>query len=304
MPPTAVGLNTLFYRTGLGLPALLNNAAPAPGPLMGGPAPAPIPATTPIVHRAQHTVYTANNSRINFLEQANAGNANLRTIAGTTAFANGDTMYLPFTNDHITSIRLPVPAPAGVQFFMTDNLSGCKIFVDTIAGSNDIIVYHANTTANTSGPLAWADFQQPAAGNTLDGYHAAARGDYPALVLNNGGSVAMPRYFQTPGLEERRKDGQGRGATALERQPRNFGGNQVTRTRPAFAGGCFVCGFPVAGGWQIYFQTWGSVQYARPGYAKMLFTLDWVGVHKRRTEGHESGTTVADMHVFEAFRFF
>lgn len=114
----------------------------------------------------------------------------------------------------------------------------------------------------------------------------------------------MPRYFQSAGMEERRKNDQGRRGTALDRAPQTFQGNTVNRTRPAFAGGCFVCGFPGAAGWEIYFQTWGSVQYARPGYAKGLFTFHWVGVHKRRTEGAEAGATVGDMRVYEAFRFF
>ena len=114
----------------------------------------------------------------------------------------------------------------------------------------------------------------------------------------------MPRYFRSAGFEERRKHYQGRGATALDRRPQMFQGNLVTRKRPTFTGGCFVCGFPGTAGWEIYFQTWGSVHYGRPSYAKLLFTFDWVGVDKRRKGGADVGTSVGDMEVFEAFQFF
>ena len=303
--PTAAALAQTFFKTSLGLPTVLKTALPAAGPAAPGAAPPPPPPPdTPTLYRADHTRYRVTNTRIAYIDQVNPGNANFRTIAGTRDLANGDTIYLPFFSDHITSIRLPFPAPPGVSFFFTDNLSGCKIFVDEVTGTNDIVVYHANTKSHTAGPLQWADFQNPAAGTILDNYHTAARGDYAGVALNNVASAAMPRYFRSAGVEERRKDDQGRRATSPDRAPQTFQGNQVSRQRPLFAGGCFVCGFPGAARWEIYVQAWGSVKYERPSYAKGLFTFDWVAVHKRRTQGANVGTAIADMHVFESYQLY
>jgi hypothetical protein len=113
-------------------------------------------------------------------------NNNIHTVA-KTANAAGDTIYLPFYADHITSTRLPNPPPGALAFFYTDNLSGCRFFVDTIAASNDVIVYHANTTQHSAGTNAWADVQTGAAGTVLDAMHANAQtdGPYAGLVLTN-----------------------------------------------------------------------------------------------------------------------
>jgi hypothetical protein len=233
----------------------------------------------------------------NYADQANAMAPTLFTVAHNR-IAGGNTIYLPFYPNHITSFRLTNPAPIGVTFFYTDNLSGCRFFIDTIGGSNDLIVYHANTTHNTSGANAWADVQLPAAGNTLTTLRTNARGDgpYAGLLLNNAAILDMPRYFRQAGLEERRKGQgpQGRNAPALAPAGRN---------RPQFLGGCFVCGFYSLAGWEFWFQSWGDFGYTRPGYLRGLLTFDWVGVHKRRTEGDEKLASYANMRVLERFQF-
>ena len=81
---------------------------------------------------------------------------------------NGDTYFLPYDNDHITSLRLPSPAPGGVTTFVTANMSGCRFFIDRITGSTDLMVYHANTHLHGSAPLDDADHQSVNAGNVLD----------------------------------------------------------------------------------------------------------------------------------------
>lgn len=294
--PTLVTLATTPYVTSLGLPATLNDATPAPAP-----------AHTPTQYRGEHIVYSPNDCRVTYVDAPHAMNASMRTISANGPVGAGDTLYLPFFNDKITSIRLDWPPPVGVNFFFTDNLSGCKVFVDSVPGTNDIIVYHANTTQFSAGSLGYANFQTPNALGELDGLHnRVLANEYHALNLVAAASVAMPRYFQAPAQEEQRKNNQGRHATAFDATPRLQPGGAVpqSRTRPMFMGGCTVLGLPGAGKWDLYFQTWGQVGYARPGYAKLFFTGDWVGIHKRRTLGPEVTAAYANFRVFEHFRFY
>jgi len=60
-------------------------------------------------------------------------------FAGVLA-ATGSAYYLPYNDDKITSVRLPNPPPGGVDFSQTANMSGCKLFIDTITGSPDLTV--------------------------------------------------------------------------------------------------------------------------------------------------------------------
>jgi hypothetical protein len=295
--PTLATLATTPYQTSLGLAAALLN----------DPTVAPAPANTPTECRAEHVIYSPADCRITYAEAAHAMNPAMRTIAGAGPVGGGDTLYLPFFNDKISSIRLTWPPPGGVAFFFTDNLSGCKVFVDDVPGTNDIIVYHANTTNHSAGSLGYADFQPPNAGVVLDGLHTRAmNNEYAALHLAPNTSVAMPRYFRAPADEERRKAQQSRGATAFDATPRvqPGGGAAQARTRPMFMGGVTVLGLPGGGKWDLYFQTWGDVGYARPGYARLFFTGDWKGIHKRRTLGGEHRAAYANMRVMELFQFF
>ena len=63
----------------------------------------------------------------------------------------GDSIYLPFFADGISSVRLSFPPPAGVDFFYAENLSGYKFFVDRVCITNEVAVYDANTTQHTMG---------------------------------------------------------------------------------------------------------------------------------------------------------
>jgi hypothetical protein len=294
--PTLVTLATTPYVTSLGLPQVLR-----------APSVPPPPAGTATEFRNEHVIYSPADCQTTYNEAPHAMNAAMRTMLVAPPIGAGDTLYLPFFNDKISSIRLTWPRPAGVNFFFTDNLSGCKIFVDTVPGTNDIIVYHANTTQHSAGSLGWANYQDPNANTVLDQLHTrAVNNEYAGLHLVAATSLAMPRYFQAPAQEEQRKHNQGRRSTAFDATPRvqPGGGAAQARTRPMFMGGCTVVGLPGAGKWDLYFQTWGDVGYSRPNAAKMLFTGDWVGVHKRRTLGKEQSAAYANMRVVEHFRFY
>jgi hypothetical protein len=274
MPVTQVSLATTPYRIG------------SPAGIVAALAAAPVLAPgTPAKYRNIHTIYPTVAGRITVATAAPTPQMVLTTVAGTHS-ATGDGIYLKYFDEEITSIRLPCPAPAGMTVFFTDNLSGCKFYVDSIQGSNDLIAYHANTHQHTAGGNADADVQTPAAAAILDAMHLAAQADYAPLVLNNVADCNMPTYFGSGGMEERRKALQGR------TDPLS-GGN------PKFMGLCSIFGFPVGGSWQFWFQTCGDVGYQRPiGKAEALFTGHWTTLKKLATEGKKHAASYATMKVF------
>ena len=73
-----------------------------------------VPAGT--VHRNEHIVYTCNAARVDVVDAPNTSIANLRTVTGTPNAA-GTTVYLPYEDNKITSVRLPTPTPATVNIF-------------------------------------------------------------------------------------------------------------------------------------------------------------------------------------------
>jgi hypothetical protein len=241
--------------------------------------------------RGEHKIYTTAAARVTDTWNPNPALPVLSDFAAVVAPA-GNTIYLPYNDDRITSVRLPNPPPGGVNFFLTANMSGCKFFVDAIGGSNDLMVYHANTHQHGSpahgSPV---NSQTPAALAILDAMHANAQADYAAaphnLVLNNVASLAKQAYYLQGANAERRKERQGRGLSVLQ----SAGVGQPTVNvwvAPEFAGGCSVMGF-YNGGWHFYYQTWGDVDYTRPSgskaIAKDLFTFGWKSLHNRRTKG-------------------
>ena len=253
--------------------------------------PPPVGYTGPVKYPNLHTLYPTLSGRFN-QNVAAPGALDARANITGAQSNTGDAFFLKYFDDEVTSIRLPCPAPVGVNLFVTDNLSGCKFYVDRINGSNDLIVYHANTHQHTGGAMANADFQRPQANAVLDGLHTAAQGDYAPLVLNNVAQCAMPVYFHEAGNLERRKQLQGR--TDAHGGP---------GTLPKFMGGCTIVGFPTGPTWQFYYQAWGEVSYARPSgvfaVAKSLVTFHWKHLDKLRKEGRVHAPGYADMKVVD-----
>src|SRR5258708_33728215 len=126
-----------------------------------------------------------------------------------------------------TSVRLPNPPAGGVDFFLTANMSGCKLFIDTITGSADLMVYHANTHQHGSpAHNSPVNFQNPLADTELNRLHTMAIADYanlPApnnLALVNVATLSKPTYYGNGALAAVRKATQARtlhssGPTAL-----------------------------------------------------------------------------------------
>lgn len=279
MPVTRQSLATTPYRVGAVV-------VPASAPPAVPPAP---PNAGPTKHRNVHTIYPAALCRINLATTAPTVQSALTVLAGA-ANVNGDTYYLKYFDDEVTSMRLPCPAPAGVTFFMTDNMSGCRFYVDRITGSNDLIVYHVNTHQHSAGPLADADVQTGAANGVLNAMHNAAQADYAPLVLNNIAACAMPTYFGAGGMAERRKRLQGRQGT-------------LPGQNPKFLGGCTIVGFPVGNTWEFWYQTWGDVSYTRPTgaavVAEAVVKFRWNYLRKRVTQDNTHRASYATMKVLD-----
>jgi hypothetical protein len=208
--------------------------------------------------RGEHSLFDGNSVRVK-LNIVPTGDFQMINVASDP---NGDTIYLPYFVDEISSVRLPFPAPAGVVRFLTDGLSGCRIYVDEIDGSQDIIAYHAN--ARMYSPPGNLSGTQPAfeptnAGNHMDGLHARAQGDYRAAPYNlnvqDSADLNKTEYNKNPAAEVLRKNGQGR--------------NNVE-----FLGGTVVVGFYSAVGWEFYYQTFGGLDYDRPWYAPKRYVDD------------------------------
>lgn len=243
-----------------------------------------------------HHLYTAAQARITLNLMPHPLNPNMQRVGGAAAVAPaGDTIYLRFFANQITSVRLPVPPPAGINFFITDNMSACKFYIDTITGSNDLIVYHANTTAAPPPAGALANVQTGAANLALDALHTAAQANYPGLVLTNVRQFSKPQYYQAASLEQTRKQAQGRRSPTVPALP------------PEFVGASTIVGYPMGGSWAFVYQTWGSCSYERPtgfGYVlKSALTFHWNYLRKRIVEGTTRQAGYGNMRVLESAQF-
>lgn len=219
-------------------------------------APAAVVAGGGVRHRGVHILYPLAACRFDrVVNPATVLDAREHITFPNAAVAGGDTIYLHYENNHISSVRLPCPAPAGIDLFVTDNMSGCRFFVDTVAGSNDLVVYHANTRLHSAGPLADCDTQTAAATNLLTQLRTNAAAEYNPDVLANASDCAKPAYCRRAGLGERYLAQQG------------FVGTNPIAARQAasFVGGTTILGFPAAGSWEFWFQTWGDYDRQMPG---------------------------------------
>jgi hypothetical protein len=213
----------------------------------------PNPANNPVIYRGEHIHFPAIKVKV-----ASALTAPTLAIAQTQIGGpydvNGDSYFLPYDNDKITSMRLPSPPPVGITLFWTANLSGCRFFVDTINGSTDLMVYHANTHQFGATPLQDADAQSGNASNVLTTMLANARLDLAPLALAGAAACTKATYFGPAGNLER---------LLKFRGFENESANPLNRPRdkPTFGGGCTIVGLPVGGAWQFWYQCWGKVNY-------------------------------------------
>ena len=192
----------------------------------------------------------------------------------------GDAVFLPWQENYITSVRLEAPSQVGigVQFFYTANMHGCKFYVDTIKGSNDVIVYHANAKKEDPGEAGRApNSQLPACVNKLDELHRTAQRDYGNIIQKNIIGFGKPDYFKPAN-------------PLLELKKVRVLPVGIRKRKVDWVGQCFVCGYPAGSKWAFYYQTAGEITYERPsGAGNVLLgviTGHWKYLHKLRTEGN------------------
>lgn len=143
-----------------------------------------------------------------------------------------DTVWLPYTQDGIDSVRLPTTA--GPSFFVTANLSGCAIYIG-LNDNNRLVVFHANSQTG-SGQAQMAhqkpSFQSMQAVRELDTFCRVAQPAHHDNCRIVGG-LSKSRYL-----------------TCVDK---------LARTGDDFLGGTTVAGWRTAGNWEFWFQVWGSV---------------------------------------------
>lgn len=177
-----------------------------------------------------------------------------RTKISFTLSAAGDTIFLPFNQNQVHSVHLSTAAiaAAGVTGFITANMSGCRLYIDKVVGTNDLVIYHANALA--TGPYPEAanplnlDKATVARVQALDTQHTNARAYWttpapgPALNLVAVDGLGVAVYYTSA-------------VKAVQAQL------AAGRTNVEFFGGVAVIGELTPGGWQIHWQTYGDTMY-------------------------------------------
>jgi len=240
------------------------------------------PAGAYVLHRGEHREYALANIRCN---------TNLVPITPNyhqiTSNPNptGNAVNLPFHGNLITSVRLPHPAAAlGINFFCTHNMSGCKFFVDSIAGSNDVMVYHASHIGVGTGGNDLPHYQQAVVTTALNTLHTNTRNvgnEYAGLGLANLTSLGKPQYNICFSIHQMTKRAR---VTQRKAQDRLNLATKVREREFYVNGGTTIVGYPAAAGWEFHWQTFGSVGYRRPSKLinkiHALFTGHWNYLYK------------------------
>jgi len=225
--------------------------------LAGTPYEIPPTPAVPRVHTAPPVfAYGWNNARVTVATGPSTAG---RTKVTLTLNAAGDTIFLPFQQNEVHSVFIDtaaIVAAGGVTGFLTPNLSGCRIYIDKVVGTNNLVIYHANALATgpypgppTPNPLDM-DKETAARAAALDtqyrnskAYWTAPAGPPPRpLNLTNVSGLGATTYY-----------------TSAVRTVRNE--QAAGRANVDFLGGVSVVGELVNGIWQIRWQTYGDCTY-------------------------------------------
>lgn len=149
-----------------------------------------------------------------------------------------DTVWLPYTQDGIDSVRLP--STAGPSFFVTANLSGCAVYI----GINDLnryVVFHANSQSGSS--QAEMAHQKP-----------SYQSDKAVKELDNFCKVAQTAHHNNCKI-----------VGVLSKARYLACVNKLAKTGDDFLGGTTVAGWRTGGNWEFWYQVWGSVNKGAVG---------------------------------------
>lgn len=144
-----------------------------------------------------------------------------------------DTVYLKYFDNEITSVELP---QAGPDVFLTDNLSGCAIVVAHKPNGN-IVVFHANT-------------QEGSDEKTMSKKKPSYQTDKAKRIIKKLRRDAGDGYFNLTVLYTLLKSEYLSAVDALAARGSDF------------LGGTTVAGFRGAGGWEFWYQNFGSISGA------------------------------------------
>ncbi|MCP4429382.1 MAG: hypothetical protein GY806_00235 [Gammaproteobacteria bacterium] len=238
-------------------------------------------------YKEKHIKISHDKSRCNITLTPNPG-APGKFLAGEKN-VGGEAAYLPYDNNRIFSIRLEAPSPSGrgVKFFYTENLHGCKFYVDTIKNSKDVIVYHVNAITQDPGGLdRLPNYQEPLCISTLDEMHRKAQQSYGSIIQKNIIAFGKKDYFEAANQIYQQKK--------IRKLP--YG---VRKRQVCWGGKCFICAYPAYDKWKFYYQTYGEVSYDRPtGVGNVIvgaLTFHWNYLNKLAREGKKG--VIQDLEV-------
>lgn len=171
-----------------------------------------------------HYKMTANQNRGHRIGNSQYG----PTVKEIVITEGADTIYLPYWQNCISSVILPTTGPS---FFVTDNMSGCCLYLGTTTGG-DLVAFHANSqTGSSESDMKGkaASFQSMAALRELDtlARTAKAGAGVDKIVAGCGKAHYMQKVGKTTKAEK-------------------------------WLGGTTIVGFRTGTSWEFWFQTWGS----------------------------------------------
>jgi hypothetical protein len=146
------------------------------------------------------------------------------------------TVYLPYYQDQVASVKLPT---AGPSVFVTDNLSGCCIYIGRkITG--ELVVFHANSQTGSKQAVMHGQkpsYQTAAAASELDQLVSTAKHNHVNVTIV--GVLSKSRYYAKL--------------------------DSLAATGDQFIGGTTVVGFRTGTNWEFWFQNFGNVNNGPTG---------------------------------------
>lgn len=162
------------------------------------------------------------------------GRSQFEGVSAIKIKAGTDAVYLPYYQDKIASVVLPDTGPS---VFVTDNMSGCCLYIDQQA-NGQLVVFHANSQLGSSEAVMAGkppSYQTESAAKALDALVQAARNDY--ANLKSVGILSKSRYLSNV--------------------------DRMAATAADFVGGTTIVAFRQGANWEFWYQNFGSIKGAK-----------------------------------------
>jgi hypothetical protein len=145
--------------------------------------------------------------------------------------AGKDTVFLPYYQDEIASVRL---TDAGPDFFITANMSGCALFIGREKATGELVVFHANSQIGSDKATMEENapsYQSKKALAAIDKLVTTAKAEYANLRFVC--SLTKPTYLANV--------------------------DKLADTGGDFLGGTTIAGWRTGTTWEFWYQNWGQV---------------------------------------------